>query len=199
MWYNEKMKNKQNNYYLKYKICVSGAAKTGHCSVDALERTKELGREIARQGCVLVTGATTGAPFQAAMGAKEVDGISIGLSPAKGEREHIVDYKLPLNYFDLIIYTGFDYSGRNLLLTRAADAVIVTCGRMGTINEFTIAFEDNKPIGVLTETGGTTEWIDEIIKDSYRGSETKVVYDNDPKKLVQKVIELIKEEKIIQK
>lgn len=189
--------DQKKGYYLKYKICVSGAAETSHCASDALERTEELGRAIAHHDCVLLTGATTGAPYRAAIGAKEAGGICIGLSPAKSEREHIVDYKLPVDYHDLIIYTGFDYAGRNLLLTRAADAVIVTCGRMGTLNEFTIAFEDRKPIGVLTETGGTTEWIDEIIQDSHRAGETKVVYDNDPKKLVEKILKLIKEEKII--
>lgn len=184
--------NKENNYYLKYKICVSGAAITSHCAPDVLERTKELGKEIVKNNCVLLTGATTGAPYWAAIGAKEEDGISIGISPAKNKNEHILHYKLPTDYFDLIIYTGFDYSGRNLLLTRSADAVIFSCGRMGTLNEFTIAFEDHKPIGILTQTGGTTEWIDEIIRDSHRGEETKVVYDSDPGELVKKVLELVK-------
>ena len=36
------------------KICVSGAAETGHCGIDALEKAKELGREIARQGAGFV-------------------------------------------------------------------------------------------------------------------------------------------------
>ena len=45
------------------KICVSGAAETGHCGLNALDKAKELGREIARQGAVLVTGATTGFPL----------------------------------------------------------------------------------------------------------------------------------------
>ncbi len=78
-----------------------------------MERAKELGREIARQGAVLVTGATTGFPMWAAMGAKEVGGISIGFSPASTEREHIEAYKLPLDYMDLIVYTGFGYPGRD--------------------------------------------------------------------------------------
>ena len=47
----------------RLKICVSGAAETGHCAPDALEKTKELGREIAEHNAVLVTGATTGAPY----------------------------------------------------------------------------------------------------------------------------------------
>ena len=70
--------------------------------------------------------------------------MSIGVSPAASEREHSEVFKLPIDYMDLIIYTGFGYSGRDLLLTRTADAVICGCGRIGTIHEFTIAFEDEE-------------------------------------------------------
>jgi uncharacterized protein (TIGR00725 family) len=179
-----------------YKICVSGAAETGHCMPDALEKAEELGREVVRHNGVLVTGATTGAPFWAAKGAKEEGGMSIGLSPAASEREHIKSYKLPTEYFDVIVYTGFNYSGRNLLLTRAADAVIFVCGRMGTLNEFTIAFEDEKPIGVLEGTGGVADLVRELLPKLHRGT-GKVVFDSDPKRLLEKVLELVREEKMI--
>ena len=145
----------------KIRICVSGAAETGHCGIDAYDIAKELGKEIIRQGGILTTGATTGFPYWSTMGAKEEKGFSIGLSPAASEREHVNVYRLPLEYLDLIIYTGFGYSGRNLLLTRSSDAVIVGCGRIGTINEFTVAYEDGKPIGILEGDWQT----DEVIKN----------------------------------
>jgi len=179
---------------LKYKICVSGAAESGHCAENALKLSEDIGREIVRQGGVVVTGATTGIPYWAAKGAKEEGGISIGLSPAASERAHIKTYKLPVDYFDLIIYTGFDYSGRNLLLTRASDAVITLCGRMGTLNEFTIAFEDGKPQGVLVGSGGAADYVKYIVDNMHRGP-GNIVFDSDPKKLVQKVIKLIEKEK----
>jgi len=178
----------------KYKICVSGAAESTHCSSETLALAEEIGREIVRQNCVLVTGATSGVPYWAAKGAKEEGGISIGLSPAASEISHIKTYKLPTDYFDLIIYTGFDYSGRNLFLIRSADAIITICGRMGTLNEFTIAFEDRKPQGVVLGTGGAADSIKEIVEKMHRGN-GKIVYESDPKKLVKEVIELIKEEK----
>ncbi len=180
---------------LKFKICVSGAAETGHCDAGALEKAKELGKEVVRQKAVLLTGATTGFPLWAAIGAKEEGGISVGISPANSEREHVEKYNLPLDYLDMIIYTGFGYSGRNLLLTRAADAVIIGCGRMGTLNEFTIAFEDDKPIGVFTGCGGTGDQIQEIVEQAHRGP-GKIVYDSDPKSLVKKVLDLARKEKI---
>lgn len=178
----------------RYKICVSGAAETDHCGDDAFESALTLGKEITRQGAVLVDGATTGFPLWAARGAKEEGGIVIGLSPAVSEKEHSKVYKLPVEHHDLIIYTGFDYSGRNLLLTRSSDAVIVGCGRLGTLNEFTIAFEDNKPIGVLEGAWETDEIIKDIIAKAHRGK-GKIVYHHDPKELVKEVIKLIDKEK----
>ena len=183
--------------HLKFKIAVSGAAETGHCAPDALEKAKALGREIVRHNAVFVNGATTGFPYWAAIGAKEEGGFTIGLSPASTEKEHIERYDLPVDYMDMIVYTGSDYSGRNLQMTRAADAVIIGCGRMGTLNEFTIAFEDRKPIGVLTGTGGTADLIEKIVAESHRGP-GNIVYDPDPKTLVEKVIELIRKEKVIE-
>lgn len=180
-------------YQLKYKICISGASETGHCSPDALEKTEELGRLIAEHGMVTVTGATTGAPYWAAKGAKGAGGIVIGISPAASKAHHLHTYKLPVDYHDLIIYTGFGYGGRNLLLVRASDAVIMTCGRIGTLNEFTAAFEDGKVQGVLTATGGTADMVEEILAKSHRGP-GKVVFDDDPARLLDKVIALIQTE-----
>ena len=182
--------------YLKYKICVSGAARTDFCAEDAMTKTKILGREIIKQGGIVLTGATTGAPYWAAIGAKEEGGISIGFSPAASEAAHVKSYHLPVDYYDMIIYTGFDYSGRNLILTRAADAVVVVCGRLGTLNEFTIAFEDKKPMGILIGTGGMADEIKEIVEKGHRGP-GKIVYDDDPKVLIKKLIDLIKNEKDI--
>jgi len=189
-----------HNFYEKHghqqvKICVSGAAETGHCGIGALEKAKELGREIARQGAVLVTGATTGFPLWVTMGAKEVGGLSIGFSPAASEREHVEVYKLPLDYLDLIIYTGFGYPGRDLLLTRCADAVICGCGRIGTIHEFTIAFEDNKVIGIYEGPWETDDELKGILEKAHRPNE-KVVLGDDPKKIIADVIKTVKKYKV---
>lgn len=179
--------------HLKYKICVSGAAETDFCLPGAEEKTELLGKLIAGKNMIVVTGATTGAPLWAAKGAKEAGGIVIGLSPAATKAHHVKTYHLPLDYHDLIIYTGFEYAGRNLLLTRAADAVITVCGRIGTLNEFTDAFEDQKPQGVLLGCGGTTDMIPDILEKAHRGH-GKVVFDTDPKALLDKLIGLLEEE-----
>lgn len=175
----------------QYKICVSGSASFNE--PQAKEKAKELGREIARAKCITLTGATTGYPYLSAVGAKEEDGVTIGFSPAMGFKEHTRKYRLPTDHHDLIVYTGFGYSGRNLFLVRSADAVVHVSGRIGTLNEFTAAFEDKKVIGVLTGTGGTSILIDDIVEMAQRGP-GKIVYDDDPKELMRKVIELLDKE-----
>lgn len=182
-------------YCLRCKIGVSGAAETGHCAIDAVEKAERVGRAIAKAGLVLVTGATTGIPYWAAKGAKESGGIVIGLSPAASEAAHLKTYHLPVDYQDIIIYTGFEYAGRNLLLTRSVDAVIVICGRIGTLNEFTIAFEDQKPIGVLLGSGGTADLIEKIVETSHRGAGT-IVYSKDPEELVTKLAAVVARDKM---
>ena len=176
------------------KIGVCGAAETGHCGLDAYEKAKEVGREIAKQGAIIATGATTGFPMYAAMGAKDECGFSIGFSPAASEREHVEMYNLPLDYMDVVVYTGFGYSGRDLLLVRSANAVVIGCGRIGTLNEFAVAFEDRRPIGILEGSWQTDELLRTAIRESHRVND-KVVFDSDPKALVERLIELAKKDK----
>ncbi len=174
-----------------YKICVSGSA-SNNCAPGAYKKAYEVGHEVAKQGAVLLTGATIGIPEWSARGAVKAKGMSIGFSPASTLREHLATYRLPTTNMDLIIYTGADYSGRNLILTRSADAVIEICGRIGTLNEFTIAFEDQKPIGILLGSGGISEEIEHLLDISKRGRKG-VVFDTDPKRLVTKLIKMLKE------
>lgn len=82
-----------------------------------------------------------------------------------------------------------------MLFIRSTDAVIFICGRIGTLNEFTIAFEDKKPIGVLLGTGGMTGEVDHLLTVARRGR-AKIILESDPKKLVEEIIELAKKDMI---
>lgn len=177
--------------FLKYKICVAGAAETGHCGDLASDKAMVIGQEIVKNNGIVITGATGGVTLWSAKGAKEAGGFVMGISPASSKKEHIEKYGLPVEYFDFIVYTGLDYSGRNLLLSRSSDAIVLVCGRMGTLNLFTTAFEDEKPIGVLIKTGGTADEIKNIVEKSHRGG-GNVIYDSDPQTLIKNLIKLIK-------
>ena len=97
---------------------------------------------------------------------------------------------------DVIIYTGFGYPGRDLILTRSSDAVLFGCGRIGTIHEFTIAFEDEKPIGILQGEWETDRVIKTILDNAHRGGEDRIVFDSDPKALVERVMEKVRHDQI---
>jgi len=174
------------------KVGISGAA-TDICAPDAAKKAELIGYYLAKRRVIVVTGDTTGIPYEAAKGAKRGGGFTIGISPASSYREHVKKYRLPYRHTDVSIYTGFGYSGRNLLFIRSTDAVIFICGRIGTLNEFTIAFEDKKPIGILEATGGISDALDHLLTISKRGR-SKIVFDNNPKTLVDKIISLAKED-----
>ena len=183
------------NIHLHLKLGISGAAETGHCGPDAYEKGIALGQEIAKHGAIAVTGATTGFPLWAAMGAKQAGGFVLGFSPANSEKEHIETYNLPVEYHDVIVYTGFGYPGRDLIFTRSTDGVFFGCGRVGTFHEFTISFEDQKPVGILEAQWQTDKIIKEILDNAHRPND-RIVFDEDPKTLVEKVIELVNRDHI---
>jgi uncharacterized protein (TIGR00725 family) len=193
---NHNLASLNSRRHLKYKIAISGAAETGHCSPGAVLKAEQVGAAIAKAGMVLVTGATNGIPYWAAKGAKEAGGFVVGFSPASSEAAHIKTYHLPTDYHDIIVYTGFDYDGRDLIMTRAADGVITVCGRVGSLHEFTTTFEDKKPSGVLEGSGGVADMIREILTKGKRGF-GKTVFDTDPTDLVAKVIVQIAKQEMI--
>ena len=176
----------------RYSICVSGAAAGDTVKQDA-ELAKSTGAAIARSGNILTTGATIGLPYYAAVGAKKANGMSIGFSPAVNFREHLHKYRLPVSCFDFINFTGLHYVGRDLYLVQSSDAVITIGGRFGSLHEFTSALESHKPCGILTGSGGTADEIPKLLEALPSPHASLVVFDDDPEKLVKKVIAMLDE------
>lgn len=181
-----------NKHELRYQICVSGAARG-----DSIQSGKLLAaaaaREVVRRGHLITTGATRGLPYYAAKAAKHEGGkdiSSIGFSPAASRLAHVKKYQLPLDAFDTVLFTGFEYTGRNLLLVRSCDALIMVGGRIGTLNELTIAIEERKPVGVLLGSGGMTEEVERVLKAAKR-ARTGIVFGHDPVELVDQLLDLL--------
>lgn len=177
---------------LRYSICVSGAA-SGETVVSSSELAIATGAAIAKTGHVLTTGATIGLPYYAALGAKANGGMSIGFSPAASFREHSHKYHLPTKYFDFINFTGMNYVGRDLYLVQSSDAVITIGGRFGSLHEFTSALESRKPCGILIGSGGAADIIPQLMEILEPPHRSLVVYDDDPQRLVSKVIAILDE------
>lgn len=181
--------------YLTIKIGVSATADGSFLNQESCEIGKQLGKEIVEQGGILVTGASTGFPYWSAMGAKHAGGLSVGYSPATCPKEHTDVYRLPLDYMDLITFTGFGYPGRDIIFTRSCDGIIIGPGRIGTIHEFTIAFEDEKPMGILESEDWDTDCVIKYIIEKSHRKNRYLVFDKDPRKLVTKVMDMVREKR----
>jgi len=152
-----------------------------------------LGQAIAERGCVLVTGATTGLPDIVSRAARRRGGLTIGISPAPSWNEHVSEYSLPEDSVDVIVYTGFGLKGRNVVNIRTSDIVIIFGGGIGTLNEFTIAYDEGKVIGLLEGTGGVADRIKQIVSLSSKDTGAELVFESDPEVLVDRCLQLVSE------
>ncbi len=177
---------------LQYAICVSGAA-SGETVEAGKSLAERLGAAIAKRGHITITGATVGLPFYAAKGAKDNGGMSIGFSPAASIRDHLRRYRLPVEYFDFINFTGMNYVGRDTHLVQSADAIVTVGGRFGSLHEFVTAIELRKPCAVLTGSNGTADAIPELLKILEPPRESVVIFDENPEILIAKVVAALDE------
>jgi hypothetical protein len=174
-----------------YQICVSGAAK-GETVEEGYKLAEQIGAAIAHAGHSLMTGATSGLPDYAAKGYKQAGGkMSLGLSPGATKVDHVVKYRLPIEHYDSILYTGLHYGGRDALLINSADAVVTVGGRLGTLHEFTIAAETHTPIGILGNSGGISGQISKLLELLPNANPDLVIFDDDPEKLITKITKML--------
>ena len=141
----------------------------------------------------MINGACPGLPHEAAKGAKQEGGYVVGVSPAFSEQEHVNEYRSPNECYDIVLFTGLGFMERDIMNIRSSDGIIVLGGGIGTINEFTVAYEEGKAIGVLLETGGISNYLEEMVKKADRTISPNIIFDTDPKKLVERLIAIIHE------
>ncbi len=167
---------------------VMGSA-GGDLAASNLEVCRELGRAIARNGCCLLTGACPGLPHEAVLGAKEIGGHVIGISPAMSLKEHVETFDSPYKEYDVMIFTGLGLMGRELINIRSCNIVVVVGGRSGTLGEFSIAYEEGKLIGVLAGTGGITTALPALENTLGKKTGAEVIYEADPQRLIGLLLE----------
>lgn len=178
-----------------YQICVSGAAH-GDSVEEGKQLAREIGESIAKGGHSLLTGATIGLPNYAAEAYKQAGGMmSVGISPASSKVEHVMKYRLPIEAYDTILYTGLHYIGRDTLLITSSDAVVSIGGRLGTLHEFTIAMESETPIGFLQGAGGISEEIQSILAMAHPiRQHTKVLFADTADELIKDLTHYLDED-----
>src|SRR3979490_514464 len=131
----------------------------------ALGAGEEVGKLLAQRGAVVVTGGLSGVMEAVSRGAKSAGGLVIGILPGFDKRD-------ANPYVDIALTTGMGWM-RNTLTVRAADAVIMISGGIGTLNELTVAYE-LKPTVILEGTGGGSSRIRDVAYEGKYLEEAKI-------------------------
>lgn len=178
----------------RLKIGVMGSASGPQLEDEgARAKARDLGREIARRGHIFINGACSGLPHDALLSAKEAGGFTLGISPAFSEYEHINEYLSPDGH-DIILFTGMGFMERDIINIRSSDGIVIIGGGIGTLNELTIAYDEGRPIAVLTNSGGISNSVPHVIEDlCKRHIPPNMVFDDDPLQLLIKLEEVIRE------
>lgn len=171
----------------KPQIAVFGSA-SGDITKEDRQKARIVGETIAKAGCTLFFGGCGGLPYEAALAARKAGGRVVGISPANNWKEHVEKFGHPTKPFDAIIFTGFERNGRNTVMARSVDAGIVIGGSYGTLNEFSAAVQENKPLGVLEGTNGISGIIRSIIMASARPLPTEITFGSDAKALALAIV-----------
>ena len=144
----------------------------------------QLGRAIVGRDCILITGETTGLPELVSQAVRKYGGLTVGISAAHSFEEHRERYGLPRQRSDVVIYTGFGLKGRNVVNIRSSDIVVVFGGSVGTLNEFTIAYDEGKIIGVLEGSGGVADHARSLVNLLAKPTKAALFYERDADQLI---------------
>ena len=110
----------------------------GQATPEQERAAEQIGRELAREGAVVVSGGLGGVMAAACRGATEAGGLTVGLLPGTDRRtaNQWVQVALPTGLGEL----------RNGLIIRSADAVIAVGGAHGTLSEIALALKAEVPV-----------------------------------------------------
>jgi len=174
---------------MKIKVGVMGSA--AEAGDTLLNKAESLSTAIAKRDVILLTGATTGVVYAVGKQAHSAGTFHIGISPAANQAEHTENYRLPTDACDVLVYTGFGLKGRNVVLVRSCDIVLFIAGAMGSLNEFTIAHDEAKVIGCLTNTGGVADEVEYLLEKFSKPTGAQVFLHSDPEQLLSACLESI--------
>jgi uncharacterized protein (TIGR00725 family) len=132
----------------KYQIAVIGYNKD-RCTDHSRNIAFEVGKEIARSGSILICGGLGGVMEAACRGAKENDGLTIGIIPQE-------EFSFANKFCDIVICTGIGF-GRDIIVATSADGIIAIGGGVGTMIELGVGYIKNKLMVVVAGSGGVSD------------------------------------------
>ncbi|MBI2861101.1 MAG: TIGR00725 family protein [Chloroflexi bacterium] len=118
----------------KYVAVIGGS----DCTSEEARLAEEVGRELARQGAVLICGGLGGIMEAACKGASAGGGLTIGVLPGASRKQ-------ANPYIQIPIVTGLG-EARNIIIIKTAQAVIAINGGFGTLSEIGFALRSGVPV-----------------------------------------------------
>lgn len=122
---------------------VIGVMGGSTCTGGEAAAAREVGRLVAARGAVLLCGGGRGVMEEAARGAREAGGLTIGILPGRDP-----DESPPNSHIEVALFTGLG-DGRNYVNVMASDALIAIAGAWGTLSEIALARKVGKPVILL--------------------------------------------------
>lgn len=120
-----------------------------------IKSATELGKQIAGEGWVLLTGGrNVGVMEAASKGAQEAGGLTVDILPTEDQQQMSA-------YVDIPICTGMG-SARNNINVLSSDVVIACGSGAGTSSEIMLAIKAGKPLVLLHPSDTLLALIDEL-------------------------------------
>ena len=132
----------------KFQIGVIGY-NDDRCTEVAKEIAYEVGKEIALSGSVLVCGGLGGVMDAACRGAKEVNGVTVGIIPQD-------NFGFANQFCDIVICSGIGYA-RDFIVATSSDGIIAVGGGIGTLIEMSVGYMIKKKIVAISSSGGVSD------------------------------------------
>ncbi len=164
----------------KIQILIIGHNTNG-CTEEHSKIAYATGSEVAKSGNVLVTGGLGGVMLAACHGARDSNGLTVGIIPQADASE-------ANQYCDIVIPTGMGLM-RDFLTAQSADGIIIIGGGSGTLSEICAAYMNKKPMVSIRNMGGVTQQFIDNYVDHRKN--IKIIGVDTPKQAVDKILELI--------
>ena len=164
----------------RIQILVAGHNDDG-CTPDHEKIAYEIGYEVAKSDCVLITGGLGGVMKAASRGAHDANGLTVGIIPHD-------DASFANEFCDIVIPSGMGLT-RDFLTALSADGVIIVGGGSGTLSEVCAAYMHTKPIVAIRNTGGAADRFIDGYVDHRKN--VKIIGVDSSKDAVKKILELI--------
>lgn len=143
----------------------------------------ELGKTIAQEKGVLITGGKGGIMENASKGAKDMSGITVGV--VCGSKRFTSN-----KFVDIEVVSGMQGCGEEAILVLMCDGLIGVGGGAGTLQELAIAYRNKKPVVLLTTEEGWSKKLAGKYLDERQN--VKFASTNSPKKAVKMLLSIIK-------